>query len=69
MKECIKTKNLVNCNCTYEPCNRKGNCCECINYHRNSGEMPACYFSKDDERTYDRSIEKFISAYKEKNRR
>lgn len=62
--ECNKTKNLKNCSCTYEPCSRKGICCECIAYHRANGELPACYFSKEGERTYNRSIEYFIKDYK-----
>ena len=53
--------NMAMCNCTYEPCSRKGKCCECIAYHRRSGELPACYFSREQERTYDRSIRYFIS--------
>jgi hypothetical protein len=66
MKECKVEKNKADCNCTYEPCSRKGICCECIAYHRRSGELPACYFPKDVERTYDRSIERFIEAYRSK---
>ena len=58
--ECSKDRNLDNCNCSYEPCSRKGICCECISYHRSSGELPACYFDSKAERTYDRSIENFI---------
>ncbi|MEW5817575.1 MAG: DUF6485 family protein [Spirochaetota bacterium] len=52
--------NLSKCNCTYEPCSRKGTCCECISYHRSMGELPACYFSAKTERSYDRSIRRFI---------
>lgn len=52
-------KNMAECNCTYEPCSRKGKCCECMLYHRKSGQLPACYFPDDVERTYDRSIERF----------
>lgn len=52
-------KNLERCNCTYEPCSRKGVCCECIAYHKRAGELPACYFPDDVERTFDRSIERF----------
>jgi len=63
--ECNKTNNLKNCNCSY-PCSRKGICCECITYHRRNGELPACYFPKEEEKTYDRSIEYFISLYKSK---
>jgi len=54
--------NLERCNCTYEPCSRKGYCCECMEYHRRMGELPACYFSPEVERTYDRSIRRFIKC-------
>lgn len=64
MRECNVNRNLKNCNCSYEPCSRKGICCECIAYHRSHGELPACYFPSDVERTYDRSIARFISMYK-----
>ncbi len=53
-------ENLSKCNCTYEPCDKKGNCCLCIMYHRKLGELPACYFPDFIEKTYDRSIERFI---------
>lgn len=58
--ECKKEINLQRCNCTYEPCPRKGICCECIAYHRKMDELPACFFSAEVERTYDRSIRRFI---------
>ena len=58
--ECKEAVNLKRCNCTYEPCSRKGICCECIAYHRRSNELPACYFSAAAERSYDRSIGRFI---------
>ena len=51
--------NLAYCNCTYEPCSRKGRCCECIRYHLAMKQLPACAFSADVERTYDRSFERF----------
>jgi len=57
--ECDKEKNLSSCNCTYEPCSRKGKCCECLTYHQRSRELPACFFSASAERTYDRSFEHF----------
>jgi len=59
MVECNKEQNKVNCNCTY-PCEKKGLCCQCINYHRSRGELPACYFPDDIEKTYNRSIENFV---------
>jgi len=58
--ECKQTINTQGCTCTYEPCSRKGICCECIAYHRRSNELPGCLFSATAERTYDRSIRKFI---------
>jgi len=62
--ECKKETNLKDCNCSYEPCSRKGICCECIRYHKKSGELPACLFGKEAEKTYDRSIEHFIELNK-----
>jgi hypothetical protein len=57
--ECREEKNLARCNCTYEPCSRKGNCCDCLAFHLRSRELPACCFPKDAERTFDRSFEHF----------
>ncbi|HPC38119.1 MAG: DUF6485 family protein [Spirochaetota bacterium] len=65
--ECKISQNKLKCNCTYEPCPRKGICCECLEYHRKNGELPACYFSKEGERTYNRSIEAFIKDYSRRN--
>lgn len=59
--ECKKSTNLNDCPCSYPSCPRKGVCCECIKYHRDMNELPACYFSSEAEKSYDRSIEKFIS--------
>ncbi|MFC1496952.1 DUF6485 family protein [Verrucomicrobiota bacterium] len=64
MAECNISKNMSKCNCSYDPCSRKGKCCECLHYHKSMGQLPACYFPDDAERTYDRSIEKFIETYK-----
>ena len=55
--------NLDFCNCTYEPCSRKGRCCECIQYHLRSGELPACAFPPEVERTYDRSFRRFAQLH------
>ncbi len=57
--ECNQQKNRSICNCSYEPCSRKGICCECIQYHLRIRELPACCFSDDVEKTYDRSFERF----------
>jgi len=66
MKECRQEKNLSRCNCTWEPCQRKGLCCECLPYHWNMGELPACLFPDDVEATYDRSLKRFIEIYKDR---
>lgn len=58
--ECKQTENAKTCKCTYS-CPRHGKCCECVRYHRSSGEFPACFFSKDGERTYDRSFENLVN--------
>ena len=63
--ECTKEKNLAACNCTYEPCSRKGSCCECIAYHVKNRQLPACCFPKDAERTYDRSFTHFARLVSE----
>jgi len=61
--ECNKDENLDKCNCTYPGCPRKGICCECIDYHLDKDQLPACAFPDDVEETYDRSFEKFIEVY------
>jgi hypothetical protein len=57
--DCIQERNRQACPCTYEPCPRKGACCECLRYHREQRELPACCFPAEAERTYDRSFEHF----------
>ena len=57
--ECNKERNLGPCNCTYEPCSRKGVCCDCLSYHLRMRELPACCFPDDAEKTFDRSFEHF----------
>jgi len=62
--ECQKEKNLTVCNCTYQPCDKKGLCCQCIAYHRQADELPACFFPPEVEMTYDRSIQRFCSLHR-----
>jgi len=61
--ECSKEENLEKCNCTYTGCPRKGICCECLEYHLEKDQLPACAFPKEAEATYDRSFEKFIEVH------
>jgi hypothetical protein len=58
-----QAENLKQCNCSYAGCGKKGRCCECLHYHRRMGQLPACFFSAKDEKSYDRSIERFIAAH------
>ncbi|MEW6295195.1 MAG: DUF6485 family protein [Candidatus Diapherotrites archaeon] len=58
--ECRQKINLKKCTCTYPNCSRKGLCCECIRHHRENNELPGCLFSKEAEKSYDRSLEAFL---------
>ena len=57
--ECQQERNLKHCNCGYEPCARKGVCCECIQYHLRMRELSACVFPDEVERSFDRLFERF----------
>ncbi len=63
MEKCSVDENLKDCTCSYEPCSRKGICCECIAYHWRRRELPGCLFPPDVERTYDRSLSRFIQSH------
>ena len=63
MIECQIEANKQICTCTYEPCARKGKCCECISYHKALNELPGCLFPAEVERTYDRSIRRFVKLH------
>jgi hypothetical protein len=62
--ECNTQRNQKKCNCTYEPCSRKGKCCDCLQYHLQMHELPACCFPDEAERTFDRSFEFFAGMVK-----
>lgn len=57
--DCVSSQSLKHCTCTY-PCDRKGNCCKCIAYHQQSGEIPGCFFTPEGERCHDRSLQNFF---------
>ncbi|MEM3055594.1 MAG: hypothetical protein QXM52_07830 [Candidatus Bathyarchaeia archaeon] len=68
MGECPNLQiNLSECPCTY-PCSLKGKCCECLRNHRAHNELPACYFPPEIEKTYDRSIKRFLLFHKQQGR-
>lgn len=61
--DCKQERNVARCTCTYEPCPRKGLCCECIAYHLRHDELPGCVFPPEAERTYNRSKRYFAQIY------
>ena len=61
MPDCQREQLREDCPCTYEPCSRKGVCCECLAYHLRLRQLPACAFPPDVERTYDRSFQRFAA--------
>lgn len=67
--ECQVELNKARCNCTYEPCSRKGRCCDCLAYHLQHQELPACAFPPEVEKSYDRSFACFVRLFSEKGGR
>lgn len=61
---CNLESNRQRCPCTYPACSRKGKCCECLAYHRRSDELPGCLFPPEVERTYDRSVARFVQIHR-----
>ena len=55
--------NQQRCTCTYTSCERRGKCCECLQYHLSKKQLPGCCFPADAEKTYDRSFRKFIEVW------
>lgn len=67
MTSCNKKERANKCPCTYcdengKSCVHKGKCCACIAHHRRNNELPACYFSPGQEKTYDRSIKNYLES-------
>ena len=63
MSECTnQKKNAAKCACTYTSCERRGACCACVAYHRDSGGLPGCLFPPEAEKTYDRSVRNFVKV-------
>lgn len=56
MNECVSSRSLAHCSCTYTACDKRGNCCQCVAFHKDRGEIPGCLFSPPAERSYDRSF-------------
>ena len=58
--QCKMEGNEDRCPCTYPGCPRHGKCCDCLEYHRKMGELPGCYFTKEAEADWDRSVEHYM---------
>jgi hypothetical protein len=56
--------NKDHCPCTY-PCDKHDNCKACVALHRPHGEFPACFFSSEAEKRYDRSFKNLCEDRKE----
>jgi len=44
-------------------CGRRGVCCDCIQYHLASKQLPGCCFPPEAEASYDRSFANFAKAW------
>jgi hypothetical protein len=62
--ECRKDENIKNCRCTYTACPNHGQCCVCVRSHRDRGEVPGCFFTKEGEKTYDRSVQNLMKYHR-----
>jgi hypothetical protein len=62
--ECTIEENKTVCTCTYAGCERRGRCCECVTYHRTRKQIPGCFFTREGEASYDRSIKRFVMENK-----
>ncbi|MCK4588994.1 MAG: cytosolic protein [Nanoarchaeota archaeon] len=59
-----QNKQIEKCPCTYPGCPNKNNCPECFRSHIQNQELPACFFPPEVEKTFDRSIKRFLSLKK-----
>lgn len=48
--------NKIRRNCTYEPCPRRGKCCDCIAYHLEYEGLLDCVFPSEVWKTFDRPV-------------
>lgn len=55
-----REENRKACPCSHRECSRHGLCCQCVEYHREKRQLPACFFTAEEEKTLDRSLEFFL---------
>ena len=53
----------IKCPCTAS-CGMRGKCCECVAYHVEMRQFPACFFSAEGERKHDRGFEMLLKDRK-----
>ncbi len=68
MKECPVEQNKKECPCTWEPCDKKGICCECLRFHWVEGELPVCLFPPEWEKGRELSVESLIESYRKRGK-
>jgi hypothetical protein len=61
--DCKKDRNAKDCACTYLSCDRRGACCDCLQYHLAKKQLPGCCFPPEAENTYYRSFDNFAKAW------
>jgi hypothetical protein len=61
--DCKKDRNAKDCACTYLSCDRRGACCDCLQYHLAKKQLPGCCFPQEAEKTYDRGFDNFAKAW------
>ncbi|MCE5325214.1 MAG: DUF6485 family protein [Planctomycetaceae bacterium] len=62
--ECKKQSNSTDrCTCSYDACDRRGVCCDCLAYHLKNKQLPGCCFPPEVEKTFDRSFKAFAKAW------
>ncbi len=59
--ECTSTRSKAHCNCSFTQCEKHGNCCQCVVFHRDRGEMPGCFFTPAAERRGDRTLRALLN--------
>jgi len=66
MTECKVAENKGMCPCTVTSCGNHGVCCDCLSSHLGKGQLPACAFPPEVAKTTRRSVDDFISLYKQR---
>ena len=52
--------DLVERNNILSSCDKRGNCCKCVEYHQKKNEIPGSFFTAAGEKNWDRSFANFV---------